>query len=86
MWFETLIREETECATYMIGCQQTGECAVFDPLWGIQLYLDMAIKKKSKICYVIDSQSHANHVSGATWLAEAADFKIIDGDGNICKI
>ena len=31
MWFETIIREETGCAAYMIGCQRTGDCAVFDP-------------------------------------------------------
>ena len=42
MWFETIIREETGCAAYMIGCQGTGQCAVFDPLWDIQPYLDMA--------------------------------------------
>ena len=77
MWFETLIREETGCATYMIGCQQTGECAVFDPLWDIQPYLDMAKKKGSKIRYVIDSHSHADHVSGAQWLAEKSVAELI---------
>ena len=71
MWFETIVREETGCAAYMIGCQRTGECAVFDPLWDIQPYLDMAKKKKSKIRYVIDSHSHADHISGARPLADA---------------
>ena len=63
MWFETLIREETGCAAYMIGCQGTGQCAVFDPVWDIQPYLDMAREKDSTIQYVIDSHSHADHVA-----------------------
>ena len=77
MWFETLIREETGCAAYMIGCQATGQCAVFDPVWDIQPYLDMAKEKESTIRYVIDSHSHADHVSGARWLAEAAGAELI---------
>ncbi|MEM9777262.1 MAG: MBL fold metallo-hydrolase [Chloroflexota bacterium] len=70
MWFETLIREETGCATYMIGCQRTGDCMVFDPLWDIEPYLKMAKKKKSKIKYVIDSHSHADQISGARRLVK----------------
>ena len=77
MWFETLIREETGCAAYMIGCQGTGQCAVFDPVWDIQPYLDMAREKDSTIRYVIDSHSHADHVSGARWLAEATGAELV---------
>ena len=34
MWFEAIIREEKGCAAYLIGCQSTGEYAVFDPPLG----------------------------------------------------
>lgn len=77
MWFETIVREETGCAAYMIGCRRTNECAVFDPLWDIRPYLDMAQKKNSKIRYVIDSHSHADHVSGARLLAKATGGELI---------
>lgn len=77
MWFETIVREETGCAAYMIGCQRTDECAVFDPLWDIQPYLDMADKKESTVRYVIDSHSHADHISGARLLAEATGAELI---------
>ena len=69
MWFETIIREETGCAAYMIGCQQTGQCLVFDPLWDIAPYLEMANRKGATIRYIVDSHSHADHVSGARRLA-----------------
>lgn len=77
MWFEAIIREETGCAAYMVGALDTGECAVFDPLWDIQPYLDMAEKRESRIRYVIDSHSHADHVSGARRLAEATGAELI---------
>ena len=69
MWFETIVREATGCAAYMIGCQQTGDCLVFDPVWDTAPYIAMAKKKKSRIRYVVDSHSHADHVSGARRLA-----------------
>lgn len=77
MWFETIIREATGCAAYMIGCQRTGECVVFDPTWDIRPFLKMAKKKKSNIRYVIDSHSHADHVSGARWLAQTAGAELM---------
>jgi len=72
MWFQQILREETGCATYMVGSLQTGECLVFDPLWDIEPYLCFAGRKNSKIAFVVDSHSHADHVSGARRLAEAA--------------
>jgi len=77
MWFETIIREETGCAAYMIGCQRTGECAVFDPLWDTTPFIEMAKAKKSKIRYIIDSHSHADHVSGGQKLALATGGELI---------
>lgn len=65
MWFEQILRKETGCATYMVGSTETGECVVFDPLWDTQPYHAVAKKMGSKIRYVIDSHSHADHVSGA---------------------
>jgi len=70
MWFQQIVRTETGCAAYMVGSLETGECAVFDPLWDIEPYLEIADKQSSKIRYIIDSHSHADHVSGARRLAK----------------
>ena len=72
MWFKQLIREETGCATYMVGSPRTGECAVFDPLWDVQPYFEVAGSKGLEISHVIDSHAHADHVSGARRLVEAS--------------
>lgn len=77
MWFEQIIREETGCAAYMVGSTKTGECAVFDPLWDIRPYLEHAQRKESRVKYVIDSHSHADHVSGARRLAEATGAELL---------
>ena len=77
MWFETLIRKETGCATYVVGSLETNECVLFDPLWDPAPYIEMAADKSSTIRYVIDSHSHADHVSGARRLAAATGAELI---------
>jgi len=71
MWFKQLIREETGCATYMVASTATGQCAVFDPLWDVAPYLRTAMSKGLTVTHVIDSHSHADHVSGARRLTAA---------------
>jgi glyoxylase-like metal-dependent hydrolase (beta-lactamase superfamily II) len=77
MWFEQLVREETGCATYMIGAANSGECAVFDPLWDVEPYLQTARRKGATIRYAVDSHSHADHVSGARRLAQATGATLL---------
>lgn len=77
MWFETVLREETGCASYVVGSTEACECAVFDPLWDVEPFLRVAEKAESRIRYVIDSHSHADHVSGARRLAERTGATLI---------
>src|SRR4029434_4007994 len=76
MWFHPIIREETGCATYFVGSSLTGECLVFDPLWDIEPYLALASKKLARITHVVDSHSHADHVSGARRLVHSAGARL----------
>ena len=71
MWFQQILREETGCATYLVGSSETRQCAVFDPLWDVEPYLKSAKKHGARITHVIDSHAHADHVSGARRLAAA---------------
>jgi len=76
MWFESIPRSETGCVAYMVGAD-AGVSAVFDPLWDIEPYLEVAKRRVSKIRYVIDSHTHADHVSGARRLADATGAELI---------
>ena len=76
VWFESVIRKETGCVTYLVGVDG-GDCAVFDPLWDIEPYLAIARRRSSQIRYVIDSHSHADHVSGARRLVAATSGELI---------
>ena len=77
MWFESIVRTETGCAAYVVGANDTGECAVFDPLWDVDPYLAVARRKASRIRYAIDSHSHADHVSGARRLAAMTGAELV---------
>lgn len=77
MWFEQIVREETGCAAYLMGSNATGECTVFDPLWDVTPYLETARRKGATIRYVIDSHSHADHVSGARRLAQITGARLL---------
>ena len=77
MWFQQLIREETGCATYVVGSLETNQCVVFDPLWDIQPYLSAARRKDATISHVIDSHAHADHVSGARRLAAETGAELV---------
>ena len=77
MWFEQLVRAETGCVTYMIGSTTGDECVVYDPLWDTAPYVQLAARRSCNIIKVIDSHSHADHVSGARKLAKQAGAELI---------
>jgi len=77
MWLEQIIRPETGCATYLVGCETSATCAVFDPLWDTAPYLEAAGRHDSEIVAVIDSHSHADHVSGARRLARKTGAELM---------
>jgi glyoxylase-like metal-dependent hydrolase (beta-lactamase superfamily II) len=81
MWFESLIRSETGCASYMIGALDSAECVVVDPLWDISPYLRVAAQKDSHIRYVLDTHTHADHISGARRLVAATGAGLLLPEG-----
>ena len=50
---------------------------VFDPLRDEAPFLALAASKRSRIRHVVDSHTHADHVSGARRLAEAAGAELV---------
>ncbi len=78
MLFQQIAKKESGCLTYVVGSQQTKECAVIDPLESdISQYIAFARDNDMKIKYVMDTHTHSDHVSGARKLANIANAKLM---------
>jgi glyoxylase-like metal-dependent hydrolase (beta-lactamase superfamily II)/rhodanese-related sulfurtransferase len=67
--FKQFVDDDLGCASYLIGCEQTGEALVVDPAYAIEPYLDEASRQEVRIVRVLETHTHADHVSGHGRLA-----------------
>lgn len=69
MYFRQLRLADIGCASYIVGGD--GACAVIDPRWDVvPQYIGLAGRQGLKITHIIETHTHADHVSGASRLAE----------------
>ena len=61
------------CLSYMIVSE--GEAVIVDPSRHLHPYLELARARRLKLAAVIDTHSHADHISGGRALAEATGAK-----------
>ncbi|ABF44114.1 MBL fold metallo-hydrolase [Deinococcus geothermalis] len=80
MFFKRFYDTDLAQASYMIGCQQTGECLVVDPIRDIQQYLDEAKSQKLRVTHVTETHIHADYLSGSRELAKATGAKLLLSD------
>src|SRR4029079_13249715 len=73
MIFRQILRSESGCASYLLGCADSGQAIVVDPLAdvGARAYALEAADRGLRIAYVIDTHVHADHRSAAQELARA---------------
>ena len=69
MLLERFYDEDLAHASYVIGCQATGEAIVVDPRRDIAVYLDLAASKGLRIAHVTETHIHADYLSGTRELA-----------------
>ena len=72
-------------ASYMVGCQATGEAIVIDPGRDLSPYLAVAAEQDMKIIATTETHIHADFVSGSRELAEQTRAKLYlsdEGDEN----
>ncbi len=67
-------------ASYLVGCQRTGEAIVVDPGRDIDQYLEMARRENLRIAAVAETHIHADYVSGARELADRIGAKLFVSD------
>ncbi|WP_028987138.1 MBL fold metallo-hydrolase [Thermicanus aegyptius] len=59
-------------ASYLVGCQASGEAIVIDPMRNIEPYLKAANEEGVKIVAATETHIHADFISGARELADRA--------------
>jgi hydroxyacylglutathione hydrolase len=70
-------------ASYMIGCQVTGEAIVIDPHRDTDVYLRAAKEEGLEIAYVSETHIHADYLSGSRQLAKRAGAELVlSGEGD----
>ena len=82
MLLERIYDEDLAQASYLIGCQATGEAVVVDPRRDIGVYLDIAHNNGMRISAVTETHIHADYLSGTRELAAATGATIyVSGEG-----
>jgi hydroxyacylglutathione hydrolase len=69
--FRQVTHDDLGCASYLIGDETAGVAAVVDPKLDIDEYLRLARYMGVAIEHVLETHTHADHVSGHSALAEA---------------
>lgn len=76
MFFKQIVHDDLGCASYVVGSSLTGECAIVDPRWEIEPYLEIAEQQGFRITHIVETHNHADHVSGHGRLARATGAQI----------
>ncbi|MEP6910416.1 MAG: MBL fold metallo-hydrolase, partial [Actinomycetota bacterium] len=69
MQFRQFVSDDLGCASYLIGDESSGEAVIVDPAYAIEPYLAEAEKRHVYITRVLETHTHADHVSGHGRLA-----------------
>ncbi len=64
MIFRQFVDDDLGCASYLLGDAESGEAAVVDPAFAIEQYLDAAAVEGLRIVRVLETHTHADHLSG----------------------
>jgi len=74
--FTQFVDDALGCASYLVGDPRTGEAALVDPSFAIEQYLEEAERRGVRIVRVIETHTHADHVSGHGRLALEHDIPV----------
>jgi hydroxyacylglutathione hydrolase len=74
--FRQVTHDDLGCASYLIGDEDAGVAAVVDPKLDIEEYLALARYLGVRIEHVLETHTHADHVSGHGRLAAATGATI----------
>jgi glyoxylase-like metal-dependent hydrolase (beta-lactamase superfamily II)/rhodanese-related sulfurtransferase len=67
--FRQFVDDDLGCASYLIGDEEAGIAVIVDPAYEIERYLEQAEADGVRIVRVLETHTHADHVSGHGRLA-----------------
>lgn len=77
-WFD----EQLAAATYLVGCQATGEALLVDPLRVVDGYLRDVAREGLRVTHLTETHIHADFASGIRELAALTDAQVfLSGEG-----
>tara|TARA_R110002020_G_scaffold91560_2_gene222360 strand:- start:104140 stop:105534 length:1395 start_codon:yes stop_codon:yes gene_type:complete len=80
MFFEHVYDKALAQASYVIGCQKTGESIVIDAKRDIDTYLGIAERNGLNITHIAETHIHADFLAGSRELAEVTGAKMYLSD------
>ena len=80
MFFKHIYETGLAQASYLLGCQATGQAIVIDPKRDIDTCLEIAEKENFKITHISETHIHADFLSGSRELAKATGAEIYLSD------
>lgn len=80
MFFERFYDTDLAQASYLIGCQKTGESLVLDPVRDVQTYLGRAAREGLRVTHVTETHIHADYLSGSRELAAHTGAQLLLSD------
>ena len=69
MLFAQVLNHDLGCASYLVGCEEAREAVVIDPPLAVETVLAEATRLEVTIVRVLETHTHADHVSGHGRLA-----------------
>jgi hydroxyacylglutathione hydrolase len=76
MLLRQFVDEDLGCASYLVGDAEAGEALLLDPAYAIEQYLAAAEQHGVRIVRVLETHTHADHVSGHGRLALEHDIPV----------
>lgn len=80
MLFRMLYDDKLAQASYLIGCQRTGEALIIDPERDVERYIKAAAQEGMRLAAITETHIHADFLSGCRELAEATGAKLYLSD------
>ena len=69
MLFKQFVADDLGCASYLVGDEHAGVAVVVDPAYAIEPYVDECARRGIRLVGVLETHTHADHVSGHGRLA-----------------